>query len=255
VNGAATLVVPCYNEAERLDDAALLALADARADVRLLFVNDGSTDATEARLRALAAARPGQIGVLALAGNRGKAEAVRRGLQQALTGGAELVGYFDADLSTPVPELLRLLDVAEARGASVVMGSRVALLGTNIHRSPARHYLGRVFASVASLVLAVRVYDTQCGAKIFRRCDVLEAALREPFRSRWAFDVELIGRLLAGAPNVPALGADTFVEVPLGAWRDVPGSKLRPAAMAGALKDLALIASDLAARRRIARRD
>ena len=103
-------------------------------------------------------------------------------------------------------------------------------------------------------MLAVRVYDTQCGAKIFRRSAALEAAVGEPFRSRWAFDVELIGRLLAGAPNVPPLGADSFVEVPLAVWRDVPGSKLRPAAMAGALKDLALIASDLAARRRMARR-
>jgi dolichyl-phosphate beta-glucosyltransferase len=249
-----TLVVPCYNEEARLDDAAMLSFVDAPAGAGLLFVDDGSGDGTAARLRALAAARPGSIDVLALPRNGGKAAAVREGLLHALAGGAELVGYFDADLSTPVPELLRLLAVAEARGASAVMGARVALLGSDIRRSAARHYLGRVFASLASLLLRARVYDTQCGAKIFRRSPALAAALASPFRSRWAFDVELLGRLLVGAPGVAPVPPAAFVEVPLAVWRDVPGSKLRPAAMAGALKDLAFIGGDLAARRRAARR-
>jgi hypothetical protein len=107
-----------------------------------------------------------------------------------------------------------------------------------------------VFASLASLILNLRIYDTQCGAKLFRRSAALAAALETPFLSRWAFDVELIGRLLAGVPGVPPIPATDFVEVPLGSWSDVPGSKLRPAAMAGALKDLALIAADLRRRRR-----
>jgi glycosyltransferase involved in cell wall biosynthesis len=244
----ATLVIPCYNEEKRLDVAALLAMVDGRADFRLLLVDDGSRDGTRGVLEGLAAARPGRIEALPLARNGGKAEAVRAGLSAALAAGAEVVGYFDADLSTPPEEMLRLLDAILA-GPAAVLGSRVALLGADINRTASRHYLGRVFASVASLVLDARVYDTQCGAKLFRRSPALEAALAAPFLSRWAFDVELLGRLFAGAPGVPGLAPSEVVEVPLRAWRDVPGSKLAPAAMVGALADLARIGRDLARRR------
>jgi glycosyltransferase involved in cell wall biosynthesis len=247
------LVVPCYNEAARLNDAAMLSLCEARPDLGLLLVDDGSKDETLARLRALAAQRPDRLELVALARNSGKAEAVRQGLLAALAGPAELVGYFDADLSTPVPELLRLVQVAEERGAAVVLGARVALLGSEIDRKPARHYLGRVFASAASLMLKLRVYDTQCGAKVLRRTPSLAAALETPFLSRWAFDVELIGRMLTGAPGVAPTPADAFLEVPLTYWRDVPGSKLRASAMAGSLADLARIGADLARRRRAMR--
>jgi glycosyltransferase involved in cell wall biosynthesis len=248
----ATLVIPCYNEEQRLDGEAVLAMLDGRPGLRLALVDDGSTDGTVAVLERLAAARPGRVSVLPLSPNGGKAEAVRRGLRAALEGPAEVVGYLDADLSTPPAEAMRLLDVLDERRAAAAIGARVALLGTDIHRKAARHYLGRLFASLASLTLAARVYDTQCGAKVFRRSPALAAALEAPFLSRWAFDVELLGRLLVGAPGTPGLDANDIVEVPLRTWRDVPGSKLKPAAMAGALKDLALIRADLSRRRRAA---
>src|SRR5439155_749418 len=89
--------------------------------------------------------------------------ATARLLDEALEGAATTIGYVDADLSTPVPEVLRLLAEMERRHAVVVMGARVALLGTAIARRAHRHYLGRLFATAASLVLGVRVYDTQCG--------------------------------------------------------------------------------------------
>jgi dolichyl-phosphate beta-glucosyltransferase len=251
VSGA-TLVVPCYNEAARLDGAALIALCDARADLRLVLVDDGSTDGTPAALRAIGAQRPAQVAVLSLPTNAGKAEAVRQGLLAALAGPAETVGFFDADLSTPGSEILRLVAIAEERRVDVVMGARVALLGADIQRRVARHYLGRIFATLVSLLLDLRVYDTQCGAKVFRRSPALAAALETPFRSRWSFDVELLGRLLTGTRSAPALTAADFVEVPLARWHDVPGSKLRPVAMVGMLRELAIIRSDLEARRRAA---
>ena len=249
----AVFVVPCYNEERRLDGAALLAMVDGRAGLELLLVDDGSKDGTRAVLDGLAAARPGRIAALALAKNGGKAEAVRQGMRAALARPATevgVVGYLDADLSTPPAEATRLLDVLDERGAAAALGARIALLGSDIHRTAARHYLGRLFASLASLLLAAPVYDTQCGAKLFRRSPALSAALEAPFLSRWAFDVELLGRLLAGTPPVPGIDVHDIVEVPLRAWRDVPGSKLKTAAMAGAAKDLAVIALDLARRRR-----
>jgi dolichyl-phosphate beta-glucosyltransferase len=248
--GRLTVVVPCYNEAARLDGAAFVAYVDARPDVSLIFVDDGSKDATASVLTELAAQRPGAVHVLSLQRNSGKAEAVRQGMQQALAANAEIVGYLDADLSTPTSEMPRLLAAVERPGVEVAIGARVALLGTDIHRSPVRHYLGRVFASGASMILRARIYDTQCGAKLFRATPAVSAALAEPFLSRWAFDVEFLGRLLAGTPSVPAVPLEAIVEVPLAIWHDVKGSKLGAVAMAHTLKDLAMIAADLAARRR-----
>jgi dolichyl-phosphate beta-glucosyltransferase len=239
------VVVPCFNEEQRLDTEAFLALA--RSDrMRLLFVDDGSTDATPRVLEHLAS-RHRALDVLLLARNAGKAEAVRQGMLRALAEGAEVVGYFDADLATPPSELLRLVDVAERRPELAgVFGCRVARLGAAIDRSALRHYLGRVFATLASASLRVPVYDTQCGAKLFRVGDGLRAALARPFRSPWSFDVELLGRLLGaeGSAGDSAIGVDDFVEVPLEAWQDVPGSKLSLRAAAAALVALAVVARD-----------
>jgi glycosyltransferase involved in cell wall biosynthesis len=226
-----TLVVPCFNEANRLDASELARLLAARADLSLVFVDDGSTDGTAEVLDRLHLAAPARVEVRRLERNRGKGEAVRDGLRAALARGATLVGYCDADLSTPVDELLRLVAVAEESRAEVILGARVQLLGTRIERRAHRHYLGRVFATLASLALRMPVYDTQCGAKLLRATPTLAAALARPFRSRWAFDVELIQRLRDGGPGARPLRSTAFLEVPLQVWRDVGVSKLRPRAM------------------------
>ena len=228
------LVVPCYNEERRLDVDRFLALS---RDVHLLFVNDGSRDKTGDILRELSRRAGGAIEVLDLEANAGKAEAVRRGMLRAIDAGATTVGYADSDLATPPDELLRLMRELSQSSAAVVIGSRVALAGSHVERKATRHYMGRVFATAASLVLGARFYDTQCGAKVFKVTPLLRAALQVPFASRWVFDVELLGRLLDGG-----LAVDAFVEVPLKTWRDVEGSKLNSRAMARAVLDLVTIA-------------
>ena len=245
-----TVVVPCYNEADRLDAAPLLAYVDGHADAAFLLVNDGSTDATAEVLERVAAQRPGRIRALQLSPNRGKAEAVREGLRDALAAGAEIVGFLDADLSTPPGQLDDLRAALARPGVEVALGARIGMLGYDIDRSAVRHYLGRVFATAASLILRARVYDTQCGAKLFRAGPALADALSAPFLSRWAFDVEFLGRLLIGSPAVPPLPLKAIVEVPLPVWHDVKGSKLGLGGMARTLRDLALVANDMAARRR-----
>ncbi len=228
---AVALIVPCFNEAARLAPDEFLGFVRARPELSLLFVDDGSTDATPSVLEALRRDCPDRIVVRRLGANGGKGEAVRAGLRAALAGGAGVVGYWDADLSTPAEEMARLVDEIERTGAQVVLASRVRLLGWDIQRKAHRHYLGRVFATLASLALRLPVYDTQCGAKLFRASPTLEAALARPFRSRWIFDVELLGRLVDPADPVPAYAAGSVRELPLRAWRDVGGSKLGATSM------------------------
>jgi len=229
--------VPCFNEAARLDAAAFAALvADGR--VSALVVDDGSTDETGAILARFASAHPDRIRLLSLPKNGGKAEAVRAGLRHALATGAQVVGYADADFATPPRELVRLLDELERTGAAVVLGSRIQRLGADIVRKELRHIAGRMFATVSSWTVGVPVYDTQCGAKLFRATPALEAALSEPFSSRWSFDVELLARLFGRLPSEVTMDPKDALEVPLEKWHDIRGSKLHLPGMARAFADL-----------------
>ena len=221
-----TIVVPCFNEELRLSAEGFRPLLQ-QPSYNVLFVDDGSTDGTLRVLQDLCKVLGGRAQVLALGSNHGKAEAVRRGLVKGLQSGAEIVGYLDADLATPASEMVRLAGHVNAN-VQAALGSRVALLGRHIERKASRHYLGRVFATLASIILDLPVYDTQCGAKAFAASPLLAKVLEDRFSARWAFDVELIGRLLAGAPGLPGLRPDAFVEMPLRSWVDVAGSKLRP---------------------------
>lgn len=235
------VVVPCYDEAARLRDEhvdELLALTGAA----VLFVDDGSNDATPERLAAIQHRHPDRVCIERLPMNHGKAEAVRHGLLAALDRGAPVVAYYDADFATPPSELARLLTTLRERDVDAVLGSRVALLGTRIDRSAVRHYLGRVFATAASLAIGLTAYDTQCGAKVFRSTPALRAALDRPFVARWAFDVELLARLHRGAGQLDGLGSDRLLELPLHSWHEVPGSKMTVGAAVRALLDLLVIA-------------
>jgi dolichyl-phosphate beta-glucosyltransferase len=221
------VVIPCFNEAERLDVETIREFLE-REPVRLLFVDDGSTDRTGEVLRDLRERLPGRIQVLSLGVNRGKAEAVRLGIRQALSDRSEFVGYWDADLSTPLDDIGVFERILEDRtDLLVVFGSRVQLLGREIERRAWRHYTGRVFATVVSLILRLRVYDTQCGAKLFRVTPAVAALFDEPFHSRWVFDVEIIARLIVLARQQGMRSVEERIyEHPLTRWRDVPGSKL-----------------------------
>lgn len=242
---ALTLVVPCFNEARRFDAARFAAALERYPGLRLVLVNDGSSDDTEQVLAAFAATAPERVTMLSLHANRGKAEAVRAGLRHALEASPTWVGFWDADLATPF-EALDEFSAAAARNPLVraLIGSRVRLLGREIDRNPVRHILGRVFATAASVTLDLPVYDTQCGAKLFLADATLRSVLDAPFVSRWIFDVELLQRLDAAWLRESGLRATTFlVEVPLLAWQDVRGSSVRGSDFLRAGAELAVIRS------------
>ncbi|MFQ5514003.1 MAG: glycosyltransferase [Myxococcota bacterium] len=223
------LVVPCYNEARRLPVENFESFAKGHPEVRFLMMNDGSEDETLEVLRRMEDRNEAQFTAIDLQPNRGKAEAVRRGLLAAFKEEARYAGFWDADLATPLetlPEFIRLLD--SRPDLEMVLGARVKLLGRSIERSALRHYLGRVFATAASLALGMAVYDTQCGAKLFRITPATVELFREPFLTRWLFDVEILARLIrARRGSERRQPEDVVYELPLPTWRDVPGSKVR----------------------------
>jgi glycosyltransferase involved in cell wall biosynthesis len=222
---AICLVVPCYNEARRLDVGAFETFMAAARHISFCFVDDGSGDATIDVLNAIAERGGQQVLVVRVAVNGGKAEAVRLGMLRAVAWKPfDYIGYWDADLATPLEELTAM----SARAAGfpdclMVLGSRVKRLGVAVERRLTRHYSGRVFATAASIVLRLPVYDTQCGAKLIH-ASVVPQLFAQPFGSRWIFDVEILARLR----NL--VGRDAMLrrvlEVPLGAWRETPDSRL-----------------------------
>jgi hypothetical protein len=143
--------------------------------------------------------------------------------------GFDYLGYFDADLATPLAAVDNLRLVLDKHPDCVfVMGSRIKHLGVNIKRDAFRHYVGRVIATVISVILKLPVYDTQCGAKLLRR-GVVNSVFRDKFISPWLFDVELLARLvgLFGRPNLRG----KLLEQPLQEWTEQAESRISPTYM------------------------
>jgi dolichyl-phosphate beta-glucosyltransferase len=220
------IIVPCYNEASRLRTEAFVSFALAEEQIVLYFVNDGSTDDTAAVISRITSAVRQRSFCLELRTNGGKAEAVRQGMIHATEHvSADFFGFWDADLSTPLSEIRYLRDAFSRDAATVaVFGSRVRRLGTDIVRDASRHYLGRVFSTIASLMLGLPVYDSQCGAKLFRT-EVVAPLFTRPFVTHWLFDVEILARMR----NMYGVERTTrsVYEAPLHEWKETGGSKLR----------------------------
>lgn len=231
------LVIPCYNEEHRLPVEELRRFRMDGTRVQFFLVNDGSRDGTLRLLESLQAEDPERFTVVNLERNSGKAEAVRRGIVAAMERRPDLVGFWDADLATPLTELSDFLNVFTTRPeVEMVFAARVRLLGRSISRNPRRHYVGRVGATLISSSLGLAVYDTQCGAKLFRVSAPMREIFAEPFLSRWIFDVEIIARLVRQRGRDAA--ARAIYELPIKVWHDVKGSKVRGTDFLRALNDL-----------------
>lgn len=237
------VVVPCYNESQRLDLHRFEQFVARTHGVDFLLVNDGSQDTTLELLETLHARNPRRFSFLHLKQNAGKAEAVRQGCLLALESQPASIGYWDADLATPLDDIPKFAVVLQLKSAiDVVVGCRVPLLGHKIERKPLRRALGRVFANVASIALKLPIYDTQCGAKLLRVTPVLREALSQPFCTRWIFDVEILARMIVTRRRLKLLPlAEAIYEQPLDEWHDVAGSKLKSSDFAKAFFEMAQI--------------
>ncbi|MCK5882598.1 MAG: glycosyltransferase [Bacteriovoracaceae bacterium] len=217
-----SIIVPCYNEEERLNIEDFSAYIEQSENINFCFVNDGSQDGTIKVLNSFCEKYPDRVSVLDLEINAGKAEAVRRGVElQSSLPHVDWVAFWDADLATPLAEVDRFVLLAEKHSQlKCITGCRFKHLGSDIRRKMSRHYIGRCFATIVSIILGIPVYDTQCGAKMFKT-SLARKIFAEKFVSKWLFDVELFFRMR------PYIKLTEIYELPLTRWDDVDGSRLK----------------------------
>ena len=222
------IIVPCYNESKRLNTEAFVRYAEKNKWVYFIFVNDGSADDTFEIINYMCGSNTEQMLCVDQKINVGKAEAIRQGFLKAIDLDFYNIGYWDADLATPLNVIDKLCTLLEGKSVMVVIGARVKLLGYRIERKPLRHYLGRLFATCASHVLGLPIYDTQCGAKIFKNNSVLKKVFSTPFIVKWTFDVEILARFGVVLQNkgLGSLG-NYAIEYPLKEWTHMDGSKVK----------------------------
>jgi glycosyltransferase involved in cell wall biosynthesis len=184
-----SIVVPAFNEGARIGDSIKRIDAFMRQSpfsFELIVVDDGSTDNTA---EVVGRSQANGLRLVRNDRNRGKGYTVRQGV---LAASGKYVLFTDADLSAPIEELNKLLDVAVKEGAGVVIGSR-ALDRSYIekHQSRFRELAGITFNCMVRLLLGLQLRDTQCGFKLFHR----ERSLRifqQLTTSGFGFDAELL---------------------------------------------------------------
>ena len=218
------VVIPCYNEEERLLSKEFINFIDKHTGYLLCFVNDGSTDKTLDVLNNLRKGREDFISVYDCEKNGGKAEAVRLGmLHLAKDEGLDYIGFLDADLSTDLSDFDDLVTTIENSDFKIVSGSRISRMGANITKQSARQIISLTINYIIRKILSMNFKDTQCGAKIFHR-DVINIAFDKKFITKWLFDVEIFLRVKRYYKIDKA--REMMCEQPLKRWVHADGSKL-----------------------------
>lgn len=217
------IIIPLYNEEKRFKTEELISFS-SNYNIDFFLINDGSTDDTEKLINKLVKNRT-SLFAFRFAKNKGKAEAIRFGVIEALKNKSySHIGYLDADFATPLNEINRLIKASIELDKQFVMGSRIKRLGAQIKRYKSRHFFGRIIATIISEnILKLDVYDTQCGAKLISR-EIANEIFNKPFISKWLFDVELIARIKK--QHGISFCLQSIYELPLKSWEDKGESKI-----------------------------
>jgi glycosyltransferase involved in cell wall biosynthesis len=211
-----SVVIPAFNEALRVGstlEKVQAYLHSRNYETELILVDDGSSDDTPDILEK-ARQHHSAMRVLRNEQNRGKGYSVRRGVREAR---GELVLFTDADLSAPIEEANKLIAALEAGRADAAVGSRALerrLIGV---RQPFyREFSGRIFNVLVRAFTGLKIRDTQCGLKLFRRSNTRRAFELQRVEG-FGFDPEVLFL-------VQRLGGKV-VEVPV-RWNDNPATKV-----------------------------
>jgi dolichyl-phosphate beta-glucosyltransferase len=226
------VVVPCFNESKRIVASNFLSLVD-EFNCKILFVDDGSTDGTVDRIRSLPIVSS-SYSIVSLPENKGKANAILTGIKVALDNDFQFIGLFDADGAINPVDLGAAFGLIErSPGVSVVSGARILLAGNGVTRKTQRRWIGRVIATLVSLIIEIQVYDPQSPCKVYRAKDLKKISNLQ-VNTKWFGDAEVLFQLKL----VKLQESKWILEFPVTSWQDVDGSNLSLSSFFGILGDL-----------------
>lgn len=195
------IVIPAYNESKRLPGF-LTQLNSFNSDgklgnVTIKVVDDGSSiDEVNLLKKAVLATKVNKYTELKFkesSPNKGKGAVLREAFLKGLSEDFDVLGFLDADGSTSFNDMESLLNYLSVnKNVDVVIGSRWKCLGKHIERSLKRHLSGRIFATLVSNIFDIPVYDSQCGAKLFRTKILSKKTLKFCDSNKWLFDTQLL---------------------------------------------------------------
>lgn len=213
-----SIVIAAYNEEKRIVPSLSRVkeyLTGQDMDYEIIVVDDGSTDRTSKMVTDLTTDIP-HLRVISYEMNRGKGYALRKGV---LASNGEIVLLTDADLSTPMEELSRLLPLIYNNECDIVIGSRALALSEIIKKQPWwRQSMGKIFNKIVRILVLDDFSDTQCGFKIFSG-DIARGLFKEARIDRFAYDVEILALAKKKGYRIS--------EVPI-KWINSPESKVNP---------------------------
>jgi glycosyltransferase involved in cell wall biosynthesis len=186
-----SVIIPAYNEQERLKrfvPGIVQVLQSRGQPFEILVVNDGSRDDTARVARELSKEFP-MLRLIDLSPNRGKGGAVKAGMLDAC---GQFALFTDADQSTPITEVEKLLPKLERGGYDMAIGSR-AVPGARVEEPQAwyRALAGKLFGVGTKIFCISGFYDTQCGFKVMKR-EVAQKIFPQVTSNSAIFDIEML---------------------------------------------------------------
>jgi len=221
LNNKIVVIVPCFNEEDRLN---LMYFNELRAiqDTVWIFVDDGSTDNTSKILKSYS--KEMNVINLRMERNVGKSNAIAYGMNFATREFANIgwIGFLDSDGAFTSDDVKRIINMTSGiKGYDAIYTSRVKMAGRNIKRNNARHIVARLIVSLFGLVWRDIPYDTQSGFKLYKYSDHYNSILIKPFKTKWFFDIEISTRYLEYKKK-----QINVWEEPVSSWFDISGSKI-----------------------------
>lgn len=198
------IIIPCYNEAERLHESFIAQLLTFDESTSICFVNDGSIDNTGEILEKIKKTFPESVHIIHLSSNAGKGSAVRVGALWSVDQNRfSDIGYLDADMSVLPEDYLTMLTYHRERRNDITYASRLKIPYNELQQTILRSFISRMSKFLTVFILKIKVNDSQCGAKILNS-DVALDVFKDSFKSRWLFDIELFKRAQYGNKTIRA---------------------------------------------------
>ncbi len=207
-----TIIIPYFNEERRFPVSDFVENVKRLKNINLILVDDGSTDNLTSKIfNTIKKQKIENVTIIKKECNLGKAAALQTGFLYGISINSKEIGFLDADFSTSLEELINLFEILESTNAEAVIGSRQLNPQSFIKGRIHRMILGRIFSKIIRHYFQINLFDTQCGAKVFKVNKVLKNSLKQPIINPWLYDLQLLLPILKFSGTVKEVALKEWI--------------------------------------------